>query len=183
MFHAPGFGHGSRNVNDGGKRINPCRSANLFHIVHAVLHAKDERAGSKQRSQRVRRRCVVRGLHAKQNNFRAANGAEFGGGFDSYTFLKPHCIEEESVLLDGFDKRRTSDHHHRRTRARQQSAEISPHGARTNNGNLWPVLLRGHGVTTLISRSMSRSVLYKYGETRMLPSRKLTTTFSFRRRW
>src|SRR6266566_3533562 len=182
MFHAPGFGHGSRDVNDRRKRVNRGGSANLLHVVHAVLHAKDERTGSKQRSQRVRRRCVVRGLHAKQNNFRAANGAEFGGGFDSHTFLKLQCIEEEFVLLDGFDKRRTPDHHHRRTRARQQSAKVSAHGARANDRNFWPVFLRGHGVTTLISRSMSRSVLYKYGDTRMLPSRKLTTTFSFRRR-
>ncbi len=75
--------------------------------------------------------------------------------------MELQCVEEKSVLLYGFDKGRPPDHHHRRTRARQKSAEISAHGARTNDGNLWPALLLDHGVTTLMSRSMSRSVLNK----------------------
>ena len=75
VFHAPGFGDGSRHVNDGGKRFDRRRGAKLFHIVHAILHAEDHRAGSKQRSQRARRGRVVRCFHTKKNNFRAANRA------------------------------------------------------------------------------------------------------------
>jgi hypothetical protein len=39
---------------------------------------------------------------------------------------------------------------------------------------------RHHPCNTWIRRSMSRSELNKWGETRILPSRMLTTTFSFR---
>ena len=183
MFHAPWLRHRSRNVNDSGKRINLCRrSANLLHVVHAVLHAEDESAGRKQRTQHACGCRIVRGLHAKQNNFRGAHRAEFCGRFDSDAFLKLQCVEEKSVLLDRLDKGGTPYHHYWRACARQQSAEVSAYGACTNDGNFWPVFLGGHGVTTLISRSMSRSVLYKCGETRMFPSRRLTITFSFRNR-
>ena len=47
--------------------------------------------------------------------------------------------------------------------------------------DFWPVTGIGvHVVITEIRRSMSRSVLKRYGETRMLPSRRLTMTFSLR---
>ncbi len=75
MFHAAGLGHGSRDVNDRRESFDRCRSANLRHVVHTVLHAEDQRAGSEQRSQRARRRCVVCCLHTKKDNFRASNRA------------------------------------------------------------------------------------------------------------
>src|SRR5260370_16106353 len=182
MLHPPGFRHRSRNVYNRWQRIDRRRGANLLHVVHAILHAEDQRAGSKQRSQLPRCRGVVRGFYAEENNFRTAHRAKFGGRFNSHTLLKLQRVEEKPVLLHSFNKRRTPDHHRRRPRARQQSAEVSAHGPRTNHRNLWPPSLFGHGVTTPMSRSMSRSVLYRWGETRMLPSRRLTTTFSLRRR-
>src|SRR5258708_10800589 len=182
MLHASWCRHRSRNVNDRRERVDRRRGANLFRTVHTVLHAEDQRAGSQQRSQRTRRRCVVCSLYAEENNLRTARCAEFGRRLNSHTLLKLQRVEEESVLLYGFDKGRASNHHHRRTRARQQSTEVATHGPRANDRNFWPALLPAHGVTTLMSRSMSRSLLYKCADTRMLPSRRLTTTFSFRRR-
>src|SRR4029077_17162963 len=119
---------------------------------------------------------IVRGLHAKKNNLRPPHRAQFRGRFHSHTFLNLQRIQKKSVLLDSLHKRRPPDHHYRRARTRQQSSEVSAHSPRPNDGNLWPGFLLAHGVTTLMSRSMSRSVLYKCGETRMFPSRKLTTT-------
>src|SRR5260370_272363 len=81
--------------------------------------------------------------------------------FGPTTLLDRHFVQYKSALHYGSDKGRTPDHHHRRARTRQKSAEISTHGAGTNYGNLRPAFLLGHGVTTLMSRSISRSVLYK----------------------
>ena len=88
MLHASRFRHRSRDVHDRGERINRSRRANLLNIVHAILHAQNKSAGSKQWSQRTRGRCVVCRLHTEKNNLRAAHRAEFRGRFDSHAFLK-----------------------------------------------------------------------------------------------
>jgi hypothetical protein len=64
--------------------------------------------------------------------------------------------------------------------ARGHPAEIAADCARPNESNPLLSLLLGHAVITEINRSMSRSVLYRYGDTRMLPSRMATITFSLR---
>jgi len=73
------------------------------------------------------------------------------------------CIEEESFFLTASTQTPHSRSSLPATRARQQSAEVSTHGARTNDGTFGQPGQLGHGVTTLMSRSMSRSVLYKCG--------------------
>src|SRR5690349_16449879 len=107
----------------------------------------------------------------------------FRGCFDADFLLELQRVEEERVFLDGVYKWRTPDHIDGRARAGEQTSKISADGARTDDGNPGPRPRFGHGVITLIRRSMSRSVLYKCGETRIFPSRKLTMTFSLRRRW
>src|SRR6266852_6703737 len=179
MLHPARFRYGSGHIDDRRKRFDRSRGANLLHVIHAVLKTEDQRVWREQRRNGACGGRVVRGLHAKENNFRSPNCAQVRGHFDVYTFLKVQGVEEKSVLLYGLDKRGPPDHHHRSAGARQQSAEVTAHGARSDDGNSWPGFRGCHAVITLIRRSMSRSVLYRCGETRMFPSRKLTTTFSF----
>src|SRR5438270_572852 len=183
VFDSARFGHRSGDVNDAGKRVNFGGSANLFHVVYAILHTQDECALRKQWRDGARRRGIVGGLHAEQNELRVAHRANFRGSLDADFFLKLQGIEEQPVFLDRINKGRAADHGYRRTRSGQQTSKISADGAGTDDGNSGPRLRFAHGVITLMSRSMSRSVLYRCGETRMLPSRRLTITFSLRRRW
>src|SRR6266571_3672412 len=174
VLHPARFRHRGADVNDRRKSLNRSRSPDLFHIVDTVLQAQDQGIRSKQWGQRAGCRCVVRRLHRKKDNFRASNRVKVRGGFYAHALLKLQSIKEQSILFHRLDKGGAPDHHDRRTRTRQQPAEVSAHRAGANDGNFGP---------TLMSRSMSRSVLYRWGETRMFPSRKLTTTFSFRRSW
>ena len=156
---------------------------NLFRIVDAVLHAHDQRTVYEVRRDRAGGRRVIRGLDAKQHDFCAVHGGHLVGCFDADFLLQLKRIEKEPAFLDGLDEGRPPDQDDRRARAGQQTSEISADGARADNGNPGPRFGFAHGVITLTRRSMSRSVLYRCGETRMLPSRKLTMTFSLRRRW
>src|SRR6267378_1370675 len=183
MLHPARFRNGSSHINDRRKRFDRGCGPNLLHVVHAVLKTEDQRVWCEQRRNGACGRRVVRGLHAKENNLRAANRAQVRGRFDAHTLMKVQGIEEKSVLLYGLDKCGPANHHHRGARASEQAAEVTAYGARSDDGDFWPGFLGCHAVITLIRRSMSRSVLYRCGETRMLPSRKLTTTFSFRRCW
>ena len=97
----------------------------------------------------------------KRGQFPAAHRVEFSGYLDSHTFLKLQRVEEDSVLPYGLDKCRAPNHDDRSARARQHPAEVPANGARANDRNFRPVFLLAHGVTTLISRSISLSVLYK----------------------
>src|SRR6267378_3808617 len=180
MLHPARFRNGSSHIDDRRKRFHRGGGANLLHVVHAVLKTEDQRVWCEQRRNGASGRRVVRGLHAKENNFRPANRAPFRGCFDAHTLLKVQCVEEQPVLLHRLNKRRPPDHHDRSARAREQAAEVTAYGAGTYDGNSWPGFRGCHAVITLMSRSMSRSVLYRCGETRMFPSRKLTITFSSR---
>src|SRR5258708_872739 len=178
VFYAARLRHGSTDINDGRQCLNPCGGTNLLHVVNAVLKADNERPRSEQRGDGTRRCRVVGRLHAEKNDVRSTDGIQVCGRFDLHGFLKMDRIEKQSVLLHCFDERLPANHHYRSAGTRKHPAEVTADGACSNNGNFWPIVLRRHVVMTEMRRSSSRSVLYRWGETRMLPSRRLTITFS-----
>src|SRR5207245_8903975 len=105
--------------------------------------------------------AVNLGLRAEKHEICATHSANFCRSHNAHFFLKVQRVQKQAILRNRLDERRTPDQHDWCAGPRQQSAKISPHGPRANDGDSGPRLRWGHGVTTLMSRSMSRSVLYR----------------------
>src|SRR4029077_21010614 len=94
VFYAARLGHRCGDINDRWQRLDRSSRTDLFHVVHTILQAQHERVRSEQRSQRARRSGVVRGLHTKKHDLRAASETQIRGSVDRHTFLELQGIEE-----------------------------------------------------------------------------------------
>jgi hypothetical protein len=110
----------------------------LIHVVHAILHAQYESVPRKQWRNGASGHCIVRGFHAKEDDLRAAHGANFCGSFYAHFFLELKGIQEEAVLLNSFNEGRAPDHRNGSACAREQTAKVSADGPRADNRNPGP---------------------------------------------
>src|ERR1700720_3799056 len=182
MLHGAGLRDRGGYVDYGAERVDARSSADLLGVVDAVLHADDDGLPGQQRREIASGGGGVRRFHAEENDFRATGCFQFRGRLHADAFPEVQGVEEQAVLGHCFHERRAADHHDWRARASQHAPEIAADRASSDDGDFGPSVRRRHAVITEMRRSMSRSVLYRYGETRMLPSRKLTMMFSLRKR-
>src|ERR1700693_753275 len=146
MLDFPGLRYGSRDIYNRRQDLEIGRSTNLFHVIHAVLQTDDQSTGREQGGQLSGGGGVVGGLHAKQNNLCCGSRGHFRGCLAAHVLLKLQRIQKETVSIYGLNEGWAADHGHRRSVPRQQTAEISSDGARSNYGDTRPVFLLCHGM-------------------------------------
>ena len=78
VFYVAGFGHGNRDINNGGQGVNPGSLAHARRVVHTILQTDDNRTGGNVGCQRARGGFRISGLDAKKNHVGTARGRGLG---------------------------------------------------------------------------------------------------------
>jgi hypothetical protein len=138
MFHATGFGHGRRDVNDGWQGRDVRRSPNLIRIIDAVLQANYRGIWPNEWSHLCRgRRRIVR-FDAEKDERAISNSAHLDCRRSPDSLLAVQFIEDKAFRVNCVSEVFSPDENRRRTRASKHSAEIPTYRARAYDCNSRP---------------------------------------------